>query len=163
MRTHAPRKAAAKDTAPSAAIEYFSRKLEFDIGPYSLKGILDNTPARVLVVDVRNAEAFSEGHIPAAISIPLLELTVTMGRLPKDRTIVTYCGDITCQMSSRAALELAKNGFKVQHLVGGILEWSRKGYPIESARSAEPDQTLFSDRTEPEPKAVQEHEGGPME
>lgn len=164
MRQHAPRKTATKASARpvNAAVEFFSRKLEFEIGPYALKGILDTTPAKVLVVDVRGADAFAEGHIPAAISIPLSELPVTFGRLPKDRTIVTYCGDITCSLSSKAALELAQKGFKVQHLVGGIAEWARKEYPVASARSAEPDHPIFADRTEPEPKELRE-DGGTME
>lgn len=161
MRKHAATKAPARTA--SAAVEFFSRKLEFEIGPYALKGILDAAPSKVLVIDVRNDEAYAEGHLPMSISMPLAKLPGRIAALPKDRTIVAYCGDITCQLSTRGALALAEMGFKVQHLVGGILEWSRKGYPVEISRSAEPDQTIVSDRSEPELQEVQEHEGGPIE
>lgn len=156
MRSHATRKTAAKTTTrpESAAVEYFRRKLEFDIGPYALKQILDTTPARVKVLDVRSAEAYAEAHIPTALSFPLADLAGRLATLPKDTTIVTYCGDITCPLSSRAAQELAQNGFTVQHLVGGIVEWSRKGYPVESAQPRQ---------AEPPELTEQKQNGGPME
>lgn len=161
MRKHAATEA--PERTASAAVEFFSRKLEFEIGPFTLKGILDAAPAKVLVIDVRNDAAYAEGHLPMSISIPLAELPGRIAKLPKDRTIVTYCGDITCQRSLKGALALAEKGFRVQHLIGGILEWIRKGYPVEISRSAEPDQPIVADRLEPEPTEAQDHEGGPIE
>ncbi len=132
MRTHAM----SKTKASGAAVEFFSRKLEFEIGPYMLKQILDLTPAKVYIVDVRGADAYAAGHLPGAVAIPLADLAGHLKTLPKDRTIVTYCGDLTCPLSSKAALELAQKGFTVQHLVGGIAEWTKKGYHVDSAQPA---------------------------
>ena len=142
MRTHAPRRARHVKVKPSIkpsspAVEYFKNKIEFDISPYSLKDILDSNPAEVVVVDVRNPEAYAEAHIPGARSIPLDGLAARFAELPRDKAFVTYCADIACTLSSKAALEFARKGFSVKHLVGGIAEWSRKGYPIQSAQSAE--------------------------
>jgi rhodanese-related sulfurtransferase len=88
----------------------------------------------VLVVDVREPKAFAEGHIHGAANVPAGEIIARLASLPKDRTLVTYCWDMTCALAPKAALELAQKGFKVQFLVGGIAEWTRKGYPI--AKSA---------------------------
>lgn len=172
MRQHAPRKTATKASARPAsdAVEFFSRKLAFEIGPYPLKEILDTTPAKVFVIDVRSADAFAQGHLPTAVNIPLVELAGKLGSLPKDRTIVTYCGDITCPLSSKAALELAQKGFKVQHLVGGIMEWTRKEYPVAFTQTPEPGrpeaEKAESKQAEPElaeELKEQKEDGGPME
>jgi hypothetical protein len=47
--------------------------------------------AELVLVDVRSQEAFDEGHIPGAISIPWEEMEARYTELPRDREIVTYC------------------------------------------------------------------------
>ena len=74
---------------------------------------------------------FAAEHIKGAKNIPLPELVSKLATLPKDKTIVTYCGDLTCGLAPKAALELAQKGFKVMELVGGIDTWSKKGFPVE--------------------------------
>ena len=49
---------------------------------------------KVLVVDVRDAQSFANGHIPGAINVPLgtEEQAVNAGKLKGEkRPIVTYC------------------------------------------------------------------------
>lgn len=121
---------ASKTLALSAA-EYFRSKLEYETGPVSLKKALEEGDD-VFVVDVRGPDLFAQGHIPGARNVPLDTIVKSLASLPKDKTIVTYCADITCGASPRAALELAQKGFRVKHLVGGIAEWSRKGFPVET-------------------------------
>jgi rhodanese-related sulfurtransferase len=46
----------------------------------------------VVVVDVRDHEAFRSGHIPGAVSIPLDQVVAQAGRLETEtKPIVTYC------------------------------------------------------------------------
>lgn len=127
---------ATKDQGKSlilSSVEYYRAKLSYEMGPYSLKALLDDKTNDTLhIVDVRSPEAYAEGHIPTAVNIPLQELPGKMSQLPKDKTIVTYCGSITCQMAPKAALELAQKGFKVVELHGGLKEWHAYGYPVES-------------------------------
>jgi rhodanese-related sulfurtransferase len=113
------------------AVQYFSAKLAYEMTPWALKSIIEKTPEQVLILDVRNAEMFAANHILGAKNIPLAELVSKLGTLPKDKTIVTYCGDLTCGLAPKAALELAQKGFKVKELVGGIDVWSEKGFPVE--------------------------------
>jgi rhodanese-related sulfurtransferase len=111
-------------------VEYFRAKLEYETTPYALMALLESGPNNVCLLDVREQKAYAEGHIPGARSIPLESLVTALSSLPKDKTIVTYCGDIACALSPKAALELAQKGFRVQHLLGGIAEWAKKGYPV---------------------------------
>jgi rhodanese-related sulfurtransferase len=121
-------------------VEYFRAKLEYEITPAGLKKLLDKMPNNVCLVDVRGAEQYAAGHIPGARSIPIDTLVTEFYSLPKDKMIVTYCGDIACGLSPQAALELAQKGFQVQHLIGGFAEWSRKGFLIETATAPAPSQ-----------------------
>ena len=55
------------------------------------KAALDSGEA--IIVDVRSAEAYTEGHIAGAISIPLGEFENNIANVPleKDQWIITYC------------------------------------------------------------------------
>ena len=46
---------------------------------------------RAVALDVRPVEAFEEGHIPGAVSIPEEEVTRRAGELPKGKLVVAYC------------------------------------------------------------------------
>ena len=91
-----------------------------------------------LLIDVRTASEFDGtyenskyGHIPDAVSIPMLELESRFDELEsyREREIVTMCpgGGL-----SLVAVEVLKDaGFtKVKSLKGGTDEWHRKGYPF---------------------------------
>lgn len=113
-----------------SAVEYLRAKLDYEATPYGLNQILAKTPEQVLVLDVRDAASFRAEHIQGAMNIPAADLISKLSTLPKDKTIVTYCWDMTCSLAPKMALELAQKGFRVQFLVGGLAEWTRKGFPV---------------------------------
>lgn len=53
------------------------------------KTALDSGSA--IFIDVRDASAFAESHIPGALSIPLAELEERLGELDPSQWIITYC------------------------------------------------------------------------
>ncbi len=118
-------------TAELNAVDYFKSKLRFETTPHTLKADLE--AGKVYLVDVRGQEAFAKEHIPGAVNIPLAELPGQFKSLPKNKTIATYCWNLTCAMAPKAALQLAEKGFPVQELVGGIEEW-RGQFPTEGKK-----------------------------
>lgn len=78
-----------------------------------------------VVVDVRPADEFAQGHIDGAVSIPLEELERRMSELPPDSVVVLYCRGRLCTLSHEAARLLADAGFDARVLATGELE--RKG------------------------------------
>ena len=113
------------------AVDYFKAKLQFEQTPHGLREIM-NLPT-VLVVDVRDRESFGREHIKGAVNVPLQELLTRLGDLPKNKTVVTYCWNLTCALATKAALDLAHRGYKVQELIGGIEEWKKKGFEVEGS------------------------------
>ena len=80
----------------------------------------------VLLIDLREPEAYAAGHIVGAINIPFPELESWIDRLPTQvHTIVLYDQDDS--LSDLAAQKLSTQGFdKVRSLLGGLGEWKRQ-------------------------------------
>ncbi len=115
------------------AVEFFEEKLKYESTPSAVKKIVGSKDSNYLIVDVRDNETYKAGHIPGAINIPGKELDASWSKLPKDKTIIFYCYNITCFAAPRAALEAAKKGYKVMEMFGGFEEWARKGHPVEKS------------------------------
>ncbi|SRR5258708_171702 len=118
-------------------VSYFETKIEAEWGPYDLKHALDERPQDIVVLDTRASDAFQEEHLPQAINIPTQELEQRLSELPKNKEIVPYCWTMTCHLATRAALILARQGFRVHELAGGIGTWKKEyQFPVESAQKA---------------------------
>lgn len=101
------------------------------IGPQALGERLESTSAELLVVDVRSAAEFDEGHLPGAINIPHDAIGQRIAELgpPGERDVIVYC-----RSGRRAALALTalqEAGFsRLYHLEGDYLRWSEEGRPV---------------------------------
>lgn len=112
------------------AVKYFEGKLAFEIGPIGLSFALrDKEP--VQIIDLRTPELYEKGHIPGAINILFENLEKNLDKLSKDKTTVVYCYDIVCHLSTKAAILLAKKGYKVKELAGGYEEWTSHDLTVE--------------------------------
>ncbi len=85
----------------------------------------------VVVVDVRSAAEFTEGHIKGAILIDqgqsdFVEKAKTT--LPIDKKIAVYCR--SGRRSANAAGKLADVGYQCVNLKGGIMAWKEAGMPV---------------------------------
>ena len=87
----------------------------------------------VVLLDVRTAEEFEEGHLQNALNIDVkqadfVEKAKTM--LATDKTIAVYCRG--GKRSVTAAKKLTAEGYKVLNLEGGIMAWKEAGMPLET-------------------------------
>jgi rhodanese-related sulfurtransferase len=71
----------------------------YSIGkPEALKDLMSSGNA--LVVDVREAQEYADGHIPGAINIPVRTLAKNLDKLPKDRPVVLSCASgLRCSLA----------------------------------------------------------------
>lgn len=118
-------------------IEFYEAKLKYETDSWDLSEAIKNNEG-VIVVDARSNEAYEIEHIPSAINIPHRTMTAeTTKDLDKSKTYVTYCDGIGCNASTKGAVNLAKLGFNVKELLGGLDWWKRDGYATEGKRSTE--------------------------
>ena len=77
-----------------------------------------------LIVDVRRADEFAEGHIPGAINIANEDIvSAEPAELPdKDQVIYVYCR--SGNRSKQASAKLAAMGYTNIVEFGGILDWT---------------------------------------
>jgi len=102
-----------------------------EVGPAALRSRLEGGE-QIVVIDVREPDEFGKGKIPGAYTIPrgVLEMQVD-GRLPREATVVLYCG--AGARSALACKSLAEMGYaKVENLEGGFNGWVRSGLPVEA-------------------------------
>ncbi|WKZ34914.1 MAG: rhodanese-like domain-containing protein [Anaerolineales bacterium] len=102
-------------SVPNITATQLSEKLKFGKHP--------------LVLDVRQPDEFRQGHIHGAKLCPLNELYKRMGELPRGREIVCICA--TGSRSRSAARILAREGFGVFNMQGGMLAWRRAKLPVQ--------------------------------
>jgi rhodanese-related sulfurtransferase/DNA-binding transcriptional ArsR family regulator len=86
----------------------------------------------VTILDVRPADEFALGHLPAALNIPLRELEARLAELDPSQEIVAYCRGPYCVLSYEAVAWLRGRGFKVRRLEDGLPEWRAAGLPTET-------------------------------
>lgn len=99
--------------------------------PLEIKDRVEGKDA-LFVLDVRQPQEFSGGHIKGAKLIPLNELGKRMKEIPQDKEILVVCR--SGSRSSMAARQLAGAGFKVINLRGGMMAWSHAGLPIKTGK-----------------------------
>ncbi|MEM6688172.1 MAG: rhodanese-like domain-containing protein [Planctomycetota bacterium] len=115
----------------SDQIQHYENKLAYEIDSWDLKVALD-AGELLVIVDARSPEAFSNGHIPGAVNIPHRNMDAeATNRIDRESLVVTYCDGIGCNASTKAALRMARLGFKVKELIGGLDWWIRDGYPVD--------------------------------
>ncbi len=79
-------------------------------------------PRHAAVVDVREPEEFTGGHVPGALNLPQADLATRLDELPRDRPVFVICqGGFR---SLRAAQFLVQRGFlDVASVKGGTEAW----------------------------------------
>jgi rhodanese-related sulfurtransferase len=116
------------------AIRHFEAKLNFESNPYALKQALDNKE-KLQIIDLRTPELFAQQHIPGAVNVDFAELEKYLTKLDKNTTTIVYCYSLLCHLATKAALLLAKHGYKVKELAGGWDSWSEYDMPKESGKA----------------------------
>ena len=112
-------------------IKHYQDKLAFEMDPSDLFAAL-NDGEKIVVIDARQAHGYEREHIPNAVNLPHRQMSEeTTKDFDREVLYVTYCDGIGCNASTKGALNMAKLGFKVKELIGGIEWWKLDGYATE--------------------------------
>ena len=85
----------------------------------------------VVLLDVRTAKEYAEGHLDGAINIDQGQddfLEKATAALPASKKIAIYCR--SGRRSANAAGKLAEKGYQCVNLKGGIIAWKEAGKPV---------------------------------
>jgi rhodanese-related sulfurtransferase len=95
-----------------------------------MKQIADGTAP--VIVDVRSAAEYGDGHVPGAIHLPFWQVGRSLQKLASMRElpIVVYCGHGPRAYIAGAALR--RRGFNnVAYLTGHMKKWKELNLPVE--------------------------------
>jgi len=113
-------------------IRHYEDKLRYEIDAADLISAIRDKEDLV-IVDARSADAFEREHIPGAVSLPHREMNEQAAKtLDRAALYVVYCDGIGCNASTKGALNLARLGFAVKELIGGLDWWKRDGHSTQS-------------------------------
>lgn len=132
----------------SYAPPYNSAKDPVNIAGYTAENILNGMLEMVnyddyrtfaeennaILLDVRTAREYAEGHIPGAVNINVDHLRETLPELDKDRVYIIYC-----QIGLRGYLAnriLRNFGFRAVNLNGGYNLWSKVNRALKPAEAS---------------------------
>jgi len=109
------------------------------IAAAELQQLLKKGGESFVLIDSRPAGRYIQGHLPGAVSMPLNELEKEGAKLlPTDqaKTLIFYCGGLSCMLSPKSATIAVKLGFKdVRMFPEGEPGWKKLDYPTESSLS----------------------------
>lgn len=98
------------------------------------RSLLDKAQrGEVVVIDVRPAAEYANGHLPFARSMPVSELRQRLKELPADKDIVAYCRGPFCMMSAEAVALLQAHGYRARKIADGTPEWQAAGLPLATS------------------------------
>ncbi len=92
--------------------------------------------ADIVIVDTQDEKIYRVSHIKRAINFPWAPTIKNPINLPRNKTLIIYCGCIDQEASLDVATQLIRDyGYKdVKILGGGFQQWLKLGYPIEKSR-----------------------------
>ena len=82
------------------------------------------------VLDVREDDEFTAGHVPGAVHIPMNEVPGRLGELPDGQRVHVICA--TGNRSRAVSDYLQKQGVDAVNVTDGTAGWAGRGWPLES-------------------------------
>ncbi|RVU35361.1 rhodanese-like domain-containing protein [Rheinheimera riviphila] len=122
----------ATPAAPAAlATAHFAAKLAFETDCSDVFSALSTGADDFILLDVRSEAAFLQQHAKGAKNLPHRQISAErMALFPTGKTFVVYCAGPHCNGADQAAYKIAKLGYPVKLMIGGITGWADEGLPF---------------------------------
>lgn len=98
------------------------------VSPNELTSLVNSDKA--VVLDIRPTAEFKTGHLVDAVNIPYERIKADLATLEKYKSRTIIIVDKMGQYSGVVGRQLAKEGFNVKRLSGGISEWQSQSLPL---------------------------------
>jgi rhodanese-related sulfurtransferase len=98
------------------------------------------------VIDIRDQEAWLDGHVPGANRIDPDDLDTAVKGLSEDDPVVVVGEDT--ESATRVAEALAERGYEAQVLEGGMDSWKSEDFTLQPSHDPEDDAPVDPDEGE---------------
>ncbi|AXI03810.1 rhodanese-like domain-containing protein [Aquirhabdus parva] len=118
--------------APSdVALAHFEAAFGFETDCWDVHHALTTDTQDFVLLDVRSHELYNQGHLPQAISLPHGKIIAAkMAQWPRETLFVVYCAGPHCNGAHRGAVRLARLGYPVKMMIGGVMGWIDEGFEL---------------------------------
>jgi rhodanese-related sulfurtransferase len=117
---------------PEIAAAHFESLFTFETDCWDTHDAMHRGAPGFILLDVRSPSLFDKGHVPGAVNLPHGKIIASrMSDYPKSTLFVTYCAGPHCNGAARAALRLARLGYPVKLMAGGVTGWVDDGFELE--------------------------------
>jgi len=104
---------------------FFGAMLAFQICPFKLNEITKEEIKDYNIIDVRDYDDYTDGHIPFAVHIPIDDFEKHIDMLEKDKINIIYCESDYCLRAAKACYLASEKGYKAKMLIGGYHIWKK--------------------------------------
>ncbi|WUI04554.1 rhodanese-like domain-containing protein [Spirillospora sp. NBC_00431] len=95
-----------------------------------------DVPQDGYLLDVREQAEWDAGHAPAAVHIPMGQLSDRAGEIPRDLEIFVICR--SGARSAQVTVALNQAGWLARNVDGGMKGWVEAGRPMEGGGDGAP-------------------------
>ncbi len=120
------------DQLPTVTVADIPPNHSSDLGAADPRG----TSAGLFLLDVREPEEWTAGHIDGAVHIPMGELTGRLDEVPRSARVVAVCR--SGHRSGRVTAFLVDGGWDAYNLEGGMMAWASAARPMTADTSVPP-------------------------
>jgi rhodanese-related sulfurtransferase len=127
-------------TVPAAphelALRHFEAQFTFETDCWDTQEALSSGDPGFVLLDVRSPALYEKGHVPGAVNLPHGKIVASkISTYAPGTLFVTYCNGPHCNGAARGALRLARLGYPVKIMAGGITGWLSEGFTLEPGSS----------------------------
>ena len=115
------------------AAQHFESQFTFETDCWDTHDAMRGADPGFVLLDVRGPALYEKGHLAGAINLPHGKIIASrMSIYPRTTLFVTYCAGPHCNGAARAAAKLARLGFAVKLMAGGVTGWLDEGFTLEA-------------------------------
>jgi rhodanese-related sulfurtransferase len=118
---------AAGSSLPPRAVSLLASALEMtaEVEPMAVEDLVN---AGAVVIDVREPDEWSAGHVPEARFIPMGQVQARLDEVPREQTAVIVCR--SGARSNTVTEFLNSHGINAVNMSGGMRAWEKAGLPV---------------------------------
>lgn len=95
-----------------------------------------DVPQDAYLLDVREHSEWEAGHAPAAVHIPMGELSDRAAEIPRDQDVYVICR--SGARSAQVTVALNNAGWQARNVEGGMKDWADAGRPMIGEPGSDP-------------------------